>query len=431
MLRNFLIVGGASAYAPGLVSSLIRESHRHDLELIRLFDIAEERLDIVARLCRRLSEAAGKPFRVEATTDQARAVEEIDILLNSSRPGGFECRQIDETLPLEFDIPGQETVGPGGFFFACRSIPAALELADHVARKSPEAIWLNYTNPTNIVGQALHDHTDLNVISLCDQFDEDLHALADALGFPKNTDYQLRCSGLNHATWYRDIRISGEAIGERAYDAQPPEYYDEEHKRRFLISAEMARSHDGIWPNSYLPYYEAPSQFVELAKQRGTRTEAILQGLNDYYKHFREEAEKSSPELKHYRGSSGFGDMAADVIAALSSDEPTELVLNIPNRGLNDEFDDATVVEAFVSVSRAGVQRNSAPPIPEKARPLLDQLEIYQRRSAQAAAGGDRDEMVRALAENPLVDDSSTAGQLLRRADDAYGGALPQFSTNL
>ena len=429
MLRNFLIVGGASAYAPGLVNALIEDADRHHLEMVRLYDIAADRLDVVERLCRGLSRSAGSPFRIEATTDMADAVEDVDILLNSSRPGGFECRLIDETLPLEFGIPGQETVGPGGFFFALRSIPAAMKLADQVSRRAPEAIWLNYTNPTNIVGQALCDETDLDVIALCDQSDEDMRALADALGYGKKAPYRFRCSGLNHATWYRDISIAGEPLGDAIYTAEPPPYYDVEHRRRFAYCADMAQRLNGPWPNSYLPYYEYPQSFVALSREQGTRTEAILEGLNAYYRHFREQAARPDPELTHYRGSAGFGDMAAEVLAALSSAEPKDVVLNIPNGGLNEAFDDATVVEAFVSLSRSGVERRAAPPLPDASRPLLDQLETYQRRTARAATSGDHNQMVHALASNPLVDCRSTAEKLLERARVTYGDGLPQFSS--
>lgn len=428
MLENFLLVGGASAYAPGLVRALLQDADRHDLKLVRLYDIAEKRLEIVERLCSKMAEASDASIDIEATTDQIEAVRDIDVLLNSSRPGGFEGRTVDERLPLEFEIPGQETVGPGGFFFALRSIPAALDLADDVAEHSPDAVWLNYTNPTNIVGQALADRTDLNIVALCDQSDEDILAIADALGYPDDVDYEFDCSGLNHATWYRDIRLNGDPVDDRIFEADPPEHFDEEHKIRFRHSAEMARPHDGrLWPNSYLPYYEVPGQFVDLARRVGVRTEAILENLEDYYDHFREEAERDEPRLTHYRGSSGFGDMAADTVAALSSEPPHRLVVNVVNAGLIEEFDDATVVEAFAALGADGLERGDTPPVPEFARPLLEQLETYQRLTAEAAVSGDADQLRRALAANPLVDDDETADRMLERAATAYGEMLPQL----
>ena len=182
-------------------------------------------------------------------------------MLNSTRPGGLAARRIDETLPLAFDIPGQETVGPGGFFFALRSVPEALRVAHAVSTLAPGARILNYTNPSNIVTQALVDQGGVEVIGMCDQSDEDLQAVCQALGRPDR--YHFRCNGLNHATWYSDVRIDGAPMTELAQALAPPADYDEEHQLRFSYSLRLAHENPGYWPNSYLPYYLFPQAFVD------------------------------------------------------------------------------------------------------------------------------------------------------------------------
>ena len=426
MIETFTIVGGASAYTPGLVAAILHHVDRLDLDEVRLFDIDADRLDTVERLCSRMAEAAGSPFDVSATLDKSEAVDGTDALLNSSRPGGFACRRLDETVPLEFDIPGQETVGPGGFFFALRSIPEALDLADHVRESAPEAVWLNYTNPTNIVGQALHDRTDIDLLTLCDQSDEDLDAIARATGRPE-AECDFECIGLNHATWYDDIAIDGEPLPEAAYDTAPPPEYDEEHKIRFRLSQSLARETPGRWPNSYLPYYFAPERFVELSRRVGPRTDAIRETLDDYYTHFAEESRRDEPDLRHHRGDEGFGDMAVDVLAALGADEPSSLVLNVPNDGTSEAFDDETLIEIRVDLDSDGVTRRPAPGIPEGHGELIEQLEVYQRRTAEAAISGAPSDLVDALATNPLVGDREIADGLLQRAESAYGTSIPAF----
>lgn len=427
MIETFTIVGGASAYTPGLVRALIHHADRLALDEVRLFDIDAQRLEVVAPLCRAMAEANGSPFEVTATTDKAEAVDGIDALLNSSRPGGFECRRIDETLPLEFGIPGQETVGPGGFFFALRSIPEALDLARHVRKRSPEAIWLNYTNPTNIVGQVLHDQTELEVLTLCDQSDEDIAAIARVIG-RGDTECNFECIGLNHATWYDDVTIDGREIPNRAFEADPPRDYDEEHKLRFRLSQRFAIVNDGRWPNSYLPYYFEPEKFVELSRQVGPRTDAIVEKLDGYYRHFEREAEKEDPELERHRGDEGFGDMAVDVLAALESEQPLELVLNVPNRGMSDLFADDTLIEVRVGLDSEGVHARRQPEVPDGQEELLAQLETYQRRTAKAAVDPSQSSLVEALASNPLVGDPDLARRLLDRAENAYGSQIPIFA---
>lgn len=420
MIRDFSIIGGGSAYAPGLVAALIH--HRADLHLrrVRLYDIDRERLRIVSSLCARMAEAVEARFNIEAVHDLSEAVTGADAVLNSIRPGGFRCRLIDETLPLEFGIPGQETVGPGGFFFALRSVPEALKIAQAIERHAPRAVLLNYTNPTNIVTQALTEQSDVRVLGLCDQSDEDLEALADALGRPERP-LRFRCVGLNHATWYTDISYAGEPfVSAPPGLTPPPASFDEEHRIRFELSLQMAASRPGWWPNSYLPYYQWPKRFVEQSRSHGTRTTKILETMDSYFEHFDEESRKRRPELRHHRGTAGFGDMAVEVLRALSSEQGREVVLNVPNHGMMSEFEHDTIVEARVCLSASGIERRDAPRVPAQSTALLGRLQEYQRKTARAASSRGTTDRVDALAANPLVDDSNLAKRMIDAGRERY-----------
>ncbi|MDE2429316.1 MAG: hypothetical protein KGM99_11335 [Burkholderiales bacterium] len=426
-MQTLSILGGGSAYTPGLLQALIAHAAELPLKTIRLYDIDAERLAIVARLTSAMARQSGI-LTIEAVTTLEAAIQGADMILNSTRPGGLEARRIDETLPLEFDIPGQETVGPGGFFYAMRSVPQALQVARLMQTLAPQAMLLNYTNPSNIVTQALADH-GANVIGMCDQSDEDLQALTHALQLPPNYDFV--CNGLNHATWYTNMRLDGKSLAELApaitafSDLQAPTEFDEEHRLRFVFSQAMARDNPGFWPNSYLPYYLYPYSFVEQAKRVGPRSDVVAASLPAYYAHFAEEAAKDVPQLRLYRGSAGFGDLAVSVIRALASDTPVALVLNLPNHGATSAFADDTVIETRVMLSRSGIQRLPAPPLPPSFHALAAQLENYQRLSATATVNGDQQSLIAALAANPMITSPAIAAAMLERARERYGKLLP------
>ncbi len=426
MIRRLAIIGGGSAYVPGLVAALIDDAGSLDLDEIRLHDIDEQRLDVVARLCARMAEAASCRFKVSSDSDLVGAVEEADAVLNTSRPGGYECRRIDETLPLEFGIPGQETVGPGGFFFALRSVPAALRLAGVMQEHAPGALLLNYTNPTNIVTQSLVSRGYRNVIGLCDQSDEDMATLGRALSMDGRS-CTFECNGLNHATWYTNISFGGVPVREPPELLDDPGGLDEEHLLRFSLSRELGHEHPGFWPNSYIPYYTAPERFVGFSGRHGPRTDAIVAELDSYYAHFGEEARRRIPSLRHHRGGSLFGDLAARVLLALAGDRLRRLVLNVPNQGVTRLFGSMTVVESGVDLSSGGLVLRPAPPLPEGSESLYRRLEEYQLATAEAAGGGDAIAALHALSANPLVPDRGTAQAMLRRAAAAYGDGIPML----
>ncbi len=424
MIKEFVILGGGSAYTPGLLQALIAQGPTLGLARVRLYDTHAEHLELVGRLGQAMAQSAGASFKVETASSLTAALSGADAVLNSIRPGGFEARRIDETLPLALGIPGQETVGPGGFFFALRSVPEALRLADAMAIHAPGALLLNYTNPSNIVTQALVDRGGVRVLGLCDQSDEDLQALAQALGQP-GASYDFQCNGLNHATWYSDIRIGDKALTTLPAHLETPSDMNEEHRLRFELSLAMARQTPGYWPNSYLPYYLAPEKFVSLALAQGPRSDVIVAQLPAYYAHFREEADKATPHLQHHRGTAGFGDLAVTVIQALKAEQGMPLVLNVENQGTTDLFAPNTVVEAQGRLNAKGWTRTPAPGLPADQLGLLHQLETYQHLAAEAARTGVETTILQALAANPLVGSHVKAQALWTLAQKQYGPLLP------
>src|ERR671931_32183 len=93
---------------------------------------------------------------------------DCDAVLTSFRPGGFEARYLDESIPLKHGVIGQETQGPGGFFMVLRSIHVMQGIVADMEAVCPRAWLFNYTNPINIVSEALTHHTDIPTVSLCE-----------------------------------------------------------------------------------------------------------------------------------------------------------------------------------------------------------------------------------------------------------------------
>jgi 6-phospho-beta-glucosidase len=287
-------------------------------------------------------------------------------------------------------------------------------------------VFLNYTNPTNVVTQALADHAGVRVLGLCDQSHGDLTALARALGLP-GEPLSFTSIGLNHATWYGEVTLAGLPLPPVPPDLPTPSWVDEEHEIRFALSLELAARHPGRWPNSYLPYYTHPRRFVDLTRRLGPRTDAITARLPAYYTHFEEEGRAVRPDLKLHRGDKDFGDLAVDVLEALDAPEPRRLVLNVPNQGASREFGEGTVVEVAVELGAGGLTRLPAPELPPGEQPFQARLEEYQLRTVGAALSGSMQQAEAALAANPLVPDRATAAALLARAREAYGPKITMF----
>src|SRR4029450_1215962 len=127
------VVGGGSTYTPELVEGFVTRTDRLPVDELVLLDIDPHRLAVVCALAERMMRRAGWGGSLALTGDAREALEGADFVVVQLRVGGNKARYTDETIPLEFDVIGQETTGPGGFAKALRTVPVVLGLAELTA----------------------------------------------------------------------------------------------------------------------------------------------------------------------------------------------------------------------------------------------------------------------------------------------------------
>jgi len=411
------IIGGGSAYAPGLIRAFAGESAHFRGSHLALTDVNAEALALVGNLGKKLVATSG--LSVSTHRERKAAIDGADIVLTTFRHGGLHARALDERIPLEFSVLGQETIGPGGFFFAQRTLPVMRDIAMEMEAYAPDATLVNYTNPTQIVAEAMARFTRTRTLSICDQVDDDRIHLARALGVEPSA-IQLKARGVNHATWSSECRIEGQdgvpIIADHAEAwAERPDIPVRVRRQALLTAAY------GAVPNGYLPYYYFRDESVAEAKLlRRTRAEVIADELPGIYAHFREQAARDVPVLTQGRGAAVFGDFAVHVIKAITSEHPTELTLNLANRGNPiPDLDEARIVEVPCQVVGRHITPIPQPPFTNAQGALIRALADYQAAAAEAIWASDPDAEVRALTANPLVLSRTLAQSLLKRRQEA------------
>ena len=204
------VVGGGGFRIPQIVEALSRRpKDQLDVTELCLYDISDERLRVMADVLDQLS-IARKP-RITVTGDLRTAIHSADFVFSAMRVAGTEGRVRDELIPLRHNVLGQETVGPGGYAYALRTIPAALELAHAVAQEAPGAWVINFTNPAGIITQAMRGVLGKKVIGICDTPIGLVRRAARALGH-REIDLDYDYIGLNHLGWLRSIRKDGDDL---------------------------------------------------------------------------------------------------------------------------------------------------------------------------------------------------------------------------
>jgi len=201
-------IGGGSSYTPEFADGFIQHENDVEVEEIALFDIDEERLNVVGGMVERMMRYAELDTKVTRTLKRPEAVEGAQFVVSAIRVGWMEARIRDEKIPLKHGVLGQETTGPGGTLKAWRTIPVALDIARDVAKYAPDAWYLNFTNPSGIITEAIYKNTDLNVIGLCNNPINMQAVVAQMLNVSPD-DIFLEWVGLNHVNWIKKIYASG------------------------------------------------------------------------------------------------------------------------------------------------------------------------------------------------------------------------------
>lgn len=398
-------VGGGSSRAAGTMASFLGNGPRFDGSEFALIDKDPERLDIVARIARRIAETTGQTVTVTTHTDQRDGLRDSDAVLSSFRPGGFEQRLQDELVPLRHGVIGQETQGPGGLMMAIRSVTALRTILEDLDVVAPEARIFNYTNPVNIVSQAVTEHSDRPIWSMCEGPMVFPPPILRTAGLDPDRA-KVTMAGVNHNCWSTEHTYDGEDLIPLLVEADQRVRHDESvpvWERRLL---HLAAAMESV-PSDYFRYYYFEREVLnELRAAPLSRSGVILQALPDYWDHYAEQAQSDHPELDPARSRGGIHELelAIDVMSAMYNDEPAELPVNLPNTGAAlPGFDEDTVVEMWCRVSAAGVEPLPQRPLPHRVRGIVQTLAEYQRLAAVAAWQGTRADVVRALVAHPFV----------------------------
>ncbi len=392
-----------------------------------LIDLDEERLGVVQTIARKMARARGLDLTFTITTNRRTGLRDCDAVLTSFRPGGFEARYLDESIPLKHGVIGQETQGPGGFFMALRSIAVTKSIIEDMEAICPEARLFNYTNPVNIVSEAVTHHTYIPTVSFCEGPIVTNRDYAEIIGLdPDKLD--AVSIGLNHGSWTIRHQYDGRDFMPILRDAYERIRYSSEIPQEELRLLQLACTM-GSLPSSYFQYYYFKDEILaELQAKPTTRSQDIMANVPDYWAHYREQAASDNPELDPSRSRGGIHELelAIDVMDAIYNDRKEIWYVNVPNRGSLADFPDDLVVETTAYVDRNGVVPLVFGHLPRHVLGLVQMLGEYQALTAEAAWCGNRRDAIRALASNPLVLSPAKAEVLYDEMAAAHKQYLPE-----
>ncbi|SHG90374.1 alpha-galactosidase [Kaistia soli DSM 19436] len=440
-LKIAIIGAGSVGFTKKLMTDIVSVPELRDVEFA-LTDVSEHNLSMIQQILDKIVEANNLPTRITATTDRRRAVEGAKYIISCVRVGGLEAYADDIRIPLKYGVDQcvGDTICAGGILYGQRNIPAILDFCKDIREvAAPDAMFLNYANPMAMNTWAAIEYGKVNTVGLCHGVQHGGEQIATVLG-AKPGELDFICSGINHQTWFIDVRFKGRKVGKdellAAFEAHP--VYSSQEKvridvlKRFGVYSTESNGH----LSEYLPWYRKRPDEIErwidmsdwIHGETGGYLRYSTESRNWFETDFPRFVEEAGKPLDHSKRSS---EHASHILEALETGRVYRGHFNVKNNGVITNLPDDAIIESPGFVDRFGINMASGITLPEAcAATCLASINV-QRMSVHAAVTGDLDLLKLAVLHDPLVGAICSPDEVWQMVDEmvvAQAKWLPQFA---
>jgi 6-phospho-beta-glucosidase len=370
------------------------------------------KLELVAGAARLLA-GDDALLTITQTIDVAAALDGAAYVVNQMRVGGLEARVSDESFPRDIGLPGEETVGAGGFANATRTIPVVLDYARQIERSAPQALLISFSNPASLVQYAVARYTKVTTIGLCDSPLVLIDNIARILGMSAS-DLLIDYVGMHHfgfvtGLWRHGQNLLPQALAKAAdicKDIEPS-----------IVQAL------GVIPSPYFRYVFHADRMLARQLGKSTRAEELMgierEILADYEQAL---ASGRRPTVQARRGAIWYRIVIAPVLVALiegrahpAATPPARFLLNVSNGETLPWLPPAAIIETPSMIACGEVRPLAGQPAPTVVKALVQRNCAYEMAAVEAIVERDRAKALQALLLNPIVHTYDQAAAVLDR----------------
>lgn len=423
------VIGGGSSYTPEIVEGFIRNYDQMPIRELWFVDIEEgqHKLDIVGNLAKRMIEKSGLPIDVHLTLDRRRAIEGADFVTTQMRVGLLAARKLDEHIPIQHGVIGQETTGPGGMMKALRTVPVILDICRDIEELAPNAWMLNFTNPAGIVTEAVLKHSKVRSVGLCNSPINVQKFLAAEYQVSEK-DVLPEFVGINHLHWVTSALVRGEEKLPELLDGGKS--YTAKNVPTLGWDADFLKSLGAI-PTYYLKYfYMTDKMFADMKnslEKEGTRADVVSRVEEELFELYQDVNLDVKPKQLEQRGGAFYSEAAVNLMNSIYNDKRDIQTLNVANGNTFDFLPADASIEVNCVVTGQGPIVLSPQHVPEHVKGLMHAVKVYEKLTIDAAVTGDRGIALQALVHHPLVPSVDVAKKVLDDLLEAHKAYLPAF----
>lgn len=407
---------------------------------IAFTDINERNLEMVRQLCQRDIHENGLSIEIEATTDRRAALKDAKYVLNTIRVGGLEAFATDVDIPLRYGVDQcvGDTLCAGGIMYGQRGIAVMLDICKDIREvAAKDVLLLNYANPMAMLTWACNQYGGVRTIGLCHGVQHGHKQIADVFGLEKE-EVDIICAGINHQTWYVQIRHNGRDLtGEllEAFERHPDFSRTEKVRidmlRRFGYYSTESNGH----LSEYVPWYRKRPQeindWIDLGSwingETGGYLRVCTEGRNWFETDFPNWLQE--PALQYRLEDRGY-EHGSYIIESLETGRVYRGHFNVVNNGVISNLPNDAIIEAPGYVDGNGISMPHVGSLPLGPAAVCNVSISVQRLAVEAAVRGDDQLLRQAFMMDPLVGAVCNPKEIWQLVDEmlvAQEQWLPQY----
>ncbi len=406
------IGAGSIGFTRGLLADLMGVSEFKELD-ITFMDISQQNLSMSVELCQRDLDSNQIPIKIKSTTSQREAVTNARYVFLMARFGGIEAFQTDIDIPLKYGVDQcvGDTLCAGGLMYAQRGIHAMLNLCQDIREVAePKVLLLNYSNPMAMMTWAANQYGGVNTVGLCHGVQSGHRQLAKVFGVDKH-DIDIICAGINHQTWYLQVKKNGEDVTSQVLEAfrNSEEYMMTEKVRidmlkRFGYYSTESNGHLSEYVAWYRKRPEEIEKWIDLGKWIHGETGGYLRVCTEKRNWFETDFPEWLKEpAKIYAPDQRGEEHGSYIIESLETGRMYRGHFNRVNNGTISNLPSDAVIEAPGYVDRNGITMGLVGDLPLGAAAVCNASISVQRLGVEAAVRGDDQLLRQAMMMDPLV----------------------------
>lgn len=434
---------GSIGFTRGLLRDMLSVPEFNNIE-VAFTDINADNLEMVTKLCQRDITENGLSIKIQSTTDRREALENAKYVFCTIRVGGLEAFATDVDIPLKYGVDQcvGDTLSAGGIMYGQRGISEMLNICKDIREVAAHDVTLlNYANPMAMLTWACNKYGGVNTIGLCHGVQGGHWQIAEVFGLSKQ-EVDIICAGINHQTWYIQIRHKGEDLTGKLLEAF------ENHKdfsrtekvridmlKRFGYYSTESNGH----LSEYVPWYRKRpleiEQWIDLGYwifgETGGYLRVCTEGRNwfetDFPNWMKEPAFKYAAEE---RGE----EHGSYIIEGLETGRVYRGHFNIVNEDVISNLPKDAIIEAPGYVDGNGISMPHVGDLPLGPAAVCNVSISVQRLAVEAAVHGDDKLLRQAFMMDPLVGAVCNPNEIWQMVDEMLVAGekwLPQYKDSI